>query len=59
MEIDFNGNVLSGKFKPSIERFMHIEIYKNRRNVNAVVHTHPIYSSALAIARESLPVLTE
>jgi len=59
VEIDLDGNVISGKFKPSIERFMHLEIYKNRRDINAVIHTHPIYSSALAIAGESLPVLTE
>ena len=59
VEIDLEGNVISGKFKPSIERFMHLEIYKSRKDVNAVVHSHPINSSALAIVREPLPVLTE
>ncbi len=56
---DINGNVISGKFKPSSERLMHYEIYKKRNDVNAIVHTHASYSSILSVINEDLPVITE
>ena len=37
--VDINGNVLTDG-KPSSEVFMHLEIYKKRSDVNAIVHTH-------------------
>lgn len=57
--IDLDGNVLSGILRPSIEMWTHIEIYKHRKDVKAIIHSHPIYSSALAIAGKELPPITE
>ena len=37
--VDMDGNVLT-KGKPSSEVNMHLEIYKKRSDVNAIVHTH-------------------
>ncbi len=54
-----NGNILEGKLKPSSERLMHYEIYKNRKDVNAIVHTHSIYSSVLSVVDENIPAITE
>lgn len=56
---DLSGNVLEGKLKPSSERLMHYEIYKNRKDVNAIVHTHSIFSSVLAVINEDIPAITE
>ncbi|AAT43932.1 class II aldolase/adducin family protein [Picrophilus oshimae] len=56
---DINGNIISGKYKPSSERLMHYEIYKKRKDVNAIVHTHAVYSSVLSVIDEDLPVITE
>ena len=40
VKIDFEGNVIEGLFKPSIEVPFHTEVYKRRPDVNAVVHAH-------------------
>ena len=40
VKIDFEGNVIEGLFKPSIEVPFHTEVYKKRSDVNAVVHAH-------------------
>jgi L-fuculose-phosphate aldolase len=54
--IDLNGNILSGKRKPSTEIKMHLAIYKNRKDVNAVVHAHPPYATAFASSKLALDV---
>lgn len=41
IEIDLEGRVVKGTDrKPVLERFLHSAIYKNRKDVNAVVHGH-------------------
>jgi L-fuculose-phosphate aldolase len=57
--MDFAGNVVDGEKKPSIEYNMHIEVYKQRHDVNAVVHTHSEYCTAMAIARKPIPPAAE
>lgn len=37
--------------KPTSEQPMHLEIYKQRPDVRAVIHTHLIYANALAISQ--------
>lgn len=48
-----------GAKKPSIEAPMHAEVYKNREDTGAAVHTHPTFASAFAIAGHSLPPVLE
>ncbi|MGQ4916028.1 MAG: class II aldolase/adducin family protein [Candidatus Asgardarchaeia archaeon] len=57
--IDINGNLVEGDKKPSIEQFLHLEIYKRRPDVNAIIHAHTIYSSAFAVARVDIPPVIE
>jgi len=57
--INFDGNVVEGRWKPSSELEMHCQIYKAREDVNAIVHTHPIFSSVLAVLGENLPPIIE
>jgi len=45
--------------KPSIECGMHANIYRERPDVNAIVHTHQPYASALAFLRKPIPALTD
>jgi L-fuculose-phosphate aldolase len=54
LEIDLSGNVLSGTKKPSSETKMHLAIYKNRKDVKAVVHAHPPVSTGFACAGKGL-----
>ncbi len=51
--VDIHGNTLHGG-KPSTELLMHLFFYRERQDVNAVVHAHPIYSTGFATAGLSL-----
>jgi L-ribulose-5-phosphate 4-epimerase len=58
--IDLDGNVVSGDAKPSSEWPMHAEIYKNRKDIKSVVHTHSPYATGFAVLNEPIPlILTE
>ncbi len=47
---DMHGNVIEGKKRPSSELKMHLGIYKVRKEVKAVVHAHPPFSTAFSIS---------
>jgi len=51
--------VVDGTAKPSVEKAMHVAVYQARPDVNAVVHTHPLYSSVLGVNRMELPGISE
>jgi L-ribulose-5-phosphate 4-epimerase len=55
--VDFDGNPIEGERKPSVELFMHLGVYKNRMDVNAVVHSHPPYASIFAALNAPIPPL--
>ncbi|MBN1639212.1 MAG: class II aldolase/adducin family protein, partial [Ignavibacteriales bacterium] len=59
--IDNNGKMIEGNGKVSTEVKLHLIIYKRRKDVNAVIHCHPIYSTAFATAGEGFtrPVFPE
>jgi len=38
--VDLDGNVQSGKLKPSSDTPTHLELYRRFKNIGAVVHTH-------------------
>ncbi|GBE54796.1 MAG TPA: class II aldolase/adducin family protein [Euryarchaeota archaeon] len=48
-----------GRRKPSTELKLHAEIYRNKKEVKAVVHTHSTFACAFAIAGKSLPPVLE
>lgn len=53
--VDMKGNVVEGDRKPSIEYIMHMEIYKDRDDINGIVHAHSTYCTAFAAARMGIP----
>jgi len=61
--VDAEGNVIQANkgFKPSSEIKMHMRVYKERPDVKAVVHTHPLYATTFAIAGIPLtqPIMPE
>jgi L-fuculose-phosphate aldolase len=57
--VSMNGQTVNSKRKPSIEHSLHRMIYLARPDVGAVIHTHPQYSTAFAIAREPIPPVSE
>ena len=58
---DLDGTVVEGNRHPSSEGKMHLEVYRGRPDVNAVVHAHPPVSTAFAVCRRGLetPFLSE
>jgi L-fuculose-phosphate aldolase len=57
--VDFEGNRVEGEFSPSVEIMLHIGVYKARKKVNAVIHSHPVLSSAFAVAGMEIPPIIE
>lgn len=43
--------------EPSVETGMHIAVYQNRQDVNAVIHTHQPYASLFALLNHPIPAL--
>jgi len=57
--LDLKGNTVSGSRKPSIEVPLHLAIYKAREDVQAIIHTHSAYATAMAVARREIPAAVE
>ncbi|MGI6119402.1 MAG: class II aldolase/adducin family protein [Desulfosporosinus sp.] len=57
--LDLRGNTISGTRKPSIELPLHLAIYNARADVQAIVHTHSVYATAMAVARREIPAAVE
>jgi L-ribulose-5-phosphate 4-epimerase len=55
--LDFDLNVIEGHLKPSVESAMHGAVYQVRGDVNAIVHTHQVYTSALTLIKSPIPAL--
>lgn len=47
VEVNLEGELLYGSRKPTTERYTHLEIYKQRPEIKAVVHAHPFYTVLL------------
>jgi L-fuculose-phosphate aldolase len=48
--VDADGNRISGNLEPSSELAMHLHVYRQRPDINACVHAHPIYATAFAVS---------
>ncbi len=59
--IDFDGNVIEGKKKPSSEKLLHCAFYKMRSDVDYIIHMHSPYLSSFASAGVALdePIMAE
>ena len=58
---NFEGKSLEEGKKPSSEKFLHIEIYKQRPDINYIIHVHAPYLSSFASAGKDLmaPIMAE
>ncbi len=54
--VDLNDHVVEGSLKPSSDVHAHLYIYRHRRDVNGVVHTHSTFATAFAAAARPIPV---
>ncbi len=57
--VDLDGKVVEGRHKPSSDTLAHVYVYRNRPDVNGIVHTHSCFATAWAAVGEPIPpVLT-
>jgi L-fuculose-phosphate aldolase len=54
-KVDYEGRQLAGTKKRTSEVLLHLAVYRERPDVNAVVHCHPPHATAFAVAREPIP----
>ena len=54
--LDLEGKNLEGDLKPSSDTTSHLYIYRQRADVNGIVHTHSRYATAFAAVGKSIPV---
>jgi len=58
--LDLDGNkikVMDG-VEPSSDLQMHIEIYKARKDLRAIIHVHPSYTTSFAVINKVIPPVT-
>ncbi|GAB2177260.1 class II aldolase/adducin family protein [Dongia sp. agr-C8] len=56
-EIKQDGKAWQGDLAPSSEWRFHLDIYKARPDVGAVVHTHSMYATVMAICGKPIPAV--
>ena len=54
---DPDGNKLTPWSVSTVETPMHLAVFKARKDVDAIVHFHPKWSSVFSIIREKMPIL--
>ena len=57
--VDYDVDVIEGDAVPSSESLTHVAVYKARSDISAVIHTHSIYASVLAVAGVPLPPILD
>lgn len=55
--VDLEGEVVDGDKRPSSELGMHLIFYRNREDVNGIVHTHSTYATTVASLGWKLPAV--
>ena len=53
--LDMDGNQVGGEKKPTMETRVHLEIYRQRTDIGAVIHAHPPYATIMAVVNKPLP----
>jgi L-ribulose-5-phosphate 4-epimerase len=56
--VDLHGNVVDGDLKPSVDTASHLYVYRQRDDINGIVHTHSPYATSFAITGEPLHIYT-
>ena len=57
--VNYHTSKHEGPIKPSSEKELHCEIYRTRKKINAVVHTHQMNASTVAAAQREVPPILD
>ncbi len=55
--VDLDGNIIEGTRKPSVDTKALLYIFRHRPDINAVIHTHQPYATALGLVQDEFPVV--
>lgn len=55
--VSSTGDVIEGHHNPSSEMEMHLEVYEQLEEVNALVHTHSPFATAFAVVNKVIPLI--
>ena len=53
--VDLDGNIVEGRFKPSVDTATHLYVYRRMPDVGSVIHTHSNYATAFAALGRPIP----
>jgi len=54
--VDFDANIVEGKFRPSSDTKTHALLYKHWEKIGGISHTHSTYATAWAQAQRDIPI---
>ena len=57
--LDLEGNVVEGHRSPTTEKDLHLSALRAYPELGAVIHTHAVYATMFALAREPIPAAIE
>ena len=57
--LDLDGKIIEGNRKPSVEKMLHVNLYKQQPQTNAILHTHPMSSMVFAVLHKDIPIITD
>jgi L-fuculose-phosphate aldolase len=57
--VDLDANVIEGHRTPTSEKDLHLACYRSFEEVGGVIHSHPVYGSMFACARQPVPAAIE
>jgi L-fuculose-phosphate aldolase len=57
--VNYQDESYTGEIRPSSEMKLHTAIYRTRKNIQAVIHTHQMNASTVAAARRVVPPILD
>ncbi len=54
--VNLEGNIVEGELQPSVDTLSHLVVYRNRKDIGGIVHTHSPYATAFALFGKPIPV---
>ncbi len=57
--VNYHTSKHEGPIKPSSEKELHCEIYRTRKKIHAVIHTHQMNASTVAAAQREVPPILD
>lgn len=57
--VDLAGEVIEGEASPTTEKSLHLSCYRAYPEIGGVIHSHPVYATMFAVARQPIPAAIE